>query len=65
MLIFLFILTIVLLVALTIWVSIMYDVYVPDEPTTQMERRCIDIKERLKWLNWKLQERRSKEENSS
>ena len=65
MLIFLFILTIVLLVALTIWVSIMYDVYVPDEPTTQMERRCIDIKERLKWLNWKLQEQRLKGENSS
>lgn len=65
MLVFLFILTIVLLVALAIWVSIMYDVYVPDEPTTQMERRCIDIKERLKWLNWKLQEQRLKGGNSS
>jgi len=65
MLVFLFILTIVLLVALTIWVSIMYDVYVPDEPTTELEHKCIDIKERLRWLNWKLQEQRLKGENSS
>lgn len=60
-----FILTIVLLVGLMIWASIMYDIYVPEEPTTELEQRCIDIKERLRWLNWKLREQRLGVENSS
>lgn len=65
MMLLLFILTIVLIIGFIIFGAIMYDIDVPNEPTTEMEQRCIDIKEKLRWLNWKLQEQRLKEENSS
>ena len=60
----LFILTIILLIGLIVFGTIMYDIDVPNEPTTEMEQRCIDIKEKIRWLNWKLLEQKSKEENS-
>ena len=53
------------MVCTTIWVATMYDVYVPEEPNTELENKCIDIKERLRWLNWKLLEQRLKVEDSS
>lgn len=60
----LFILTLILLIGLIVFGTIMYDIDVPNEPTTEMEQRCIDIKEKIRWLNWKLLEQKSKEENS-
>lgn len=60
----LFILTIILLIGLIVFGTIMYDIDVPNEPTTEMEQRCIDIKEKIRWLNWKLLEQKSKGENS-
>ena len=60
----LFILTIILLIGLIVFRTIMYDIDVPNEPTTEMEQRCIDIKEKIRWLNWKLLEQKSKEEKS-
>ncbi len=60
----LFILTIILLIGLIVFGTIMYDIDVPNEPTTEMEQRCIDIKEKIRWLNWKLLEQKSKEEKS-
>ena len=65
MMVFLFVLILLLMVCTTIWVATMYDVYVPEEPNTELENKCIDIKERLRWLNWKLQEQRLKAEESS
>ena len=52
------------LLVMAIWVSLMYEIHVPVEPRTDIEKKCIDIKEKLRWLNWKLQEQKSKEENS-
>jgi len=52
------------LLVIAMWVSYMYEIHVPVEPRTDIEKKCIDIKERLRWLNWKLQEQKSKEENS-
>lgn len=60
----LFILTLILLIGLIVFGTIMYDIDVPNEPKTEMEQRCIDIKEKIRWLNWKLLEQKSKEENS-
>lgn len=60
----LFILTLILLIGLIVFGTIMYDIDVPNEPTTEMEQRCIDIKEKIRWLNWKLLEQKSKGENS-
>ena len=60
----LFILTLILLIGLIVFGTIMYDIDVPNEPTTEMEQRCIDIKEKIRWLNWKLLEQKSKEEKS-
>ena len=60
----LFILTLILLIGLIVFGAIMYDIDVPNEPTTEMEQRCIDIKEKIRWLNWKLLEQKSKEEKS-
>ena len=60
----LFILTFILLIGLIVFGTIMYDIDVPNEPTTEMEQRCIDIKEKIRWLNWKLLEQKSKGENS-
>ena len=61
----LFVLVILGLIGVTIYVSLMYDIYVEEPERTSIEAKCYDIKERLRWLNWKLQEQKSKEENSS
>lgn len=61
----LLVLVLLLMAGLTIWIATMYDIYVPEEPNTELENKCIDIKERLRWLNWKLQEQRLKAEESS
>ena len=61
----LLVLVLLLMAGLTIWIATMYDIYVPEEPNTELENKCIDIKERLRWLNWKLQEQRLKVEDSS
>ena len=65
MIVVFFALIIILLIGVIVMATIIYDIDVPNEPTTEMEQRCIDIKEKLKWLNWKLREQRLKEENSS
>ena len=52
------------LLGMAIWGALMYEIHVPVEPPTDIEKKCIDIKERLRWLNWKLQEQKLKEENS-
>ena len=64
-LIILFVIVILGLIGITIYVSLMYDIYVEEPKRTPTEIKCYEIKERLKWLNWKLQEQKSKEENSS
>ena len=61
----LLVLVLLLMAGLTIWIATMYDIYVPEERNTELENKCIDIKERLRWLNWKLQEQRLKAEESS
>lgn len=52
------------LLGMAIWGALMYEIHVPVEPPTDIEKKCTDIKERLRWLNWKLQEQKLKEENS-
>ena len=61
----LLVLILLLMAGLAIWIATMYEIHVPVEPPTDIEKKCTDIKERLRWLNWKLQEQKLKEENSS
>lgn len=61
----LFILTIILLIGVIVLGAIIYDIDVPNHPRTEQEQKCIDIKEKIKWLNLKLREQRLKVEESS
>ncbi len=51
------------LLVIAILACFMYDIVIPRQPKTELEVKCKELKERIRWLSWKLQEQNSKDQN--